>query len=140
MTRLETLKTSAAGNISKEDAMRWMNSLTPPTDDELLASITPKRYGSKGSTFASPASEIRVSGTPEFLEIFAGLLKPLLEAETGRTRLDLKLQKIKDRDTGKLTDDYSLHLHVAERGSGKRFTTHDDIPEDQHAIRYNRGV
>lgn len=134
MTGLESLKKSSAGNISKEDAMRWLNGLSEPSPEKLVDSITPKQYGAKGSTYASPASEIRISGTPEFIETFGGLLRPFLATETGATRLDIKLQQIKDRDTGKITENYSLHLHVVERGPGRQPRTLDAIPDDLHAI------
>lgn len=134
MFDIESLKTSKAGNILKDDAIRWLYGLPEPSPAELLESVTAKRYGAKGSTFASPTSQIRISGTPEFIETFAGLLRPFLAAESGKTRLDIKLQKIKDRDTGKITGNYSLHLHVAERGSGRQPRTLDAIPDDLNAI------
>lgn len=104
MTELETLKKSSSGNVSKEDAIRWLYNLSDPSPEKLLESITPKRYGSKGSAFASPTSEVRISGTADFIETFAGLLRPFLATEAGRTRLDIKLQQIKDRDTRAITD------------------------------------
>lgn len=138
MTTLESLKKSTSGNVSKEDAMQWLFGLPEPTPDDWVGSITPKRYGSKGSTFASPTSEIRISGTPEFVETFAGLLKPILTTESDLTRLDIKLQQIKDRDTRRITDDYSLHLHVVERGTGRQPRTLDAIPDDLHTITKKR--
>ena len=134
MTKLDTLKRSSSGNVRKDDTINWLAGLSEPSPEELVQSITPKKYGAKGSTFASPTSEIRISGTAEFVEAFAGLLRPFLATENQTTRLDIKLQRIKDRDSGEITDDYSLHLHVADRGTGRQPGTLDAIPEDMHAI------
>lgn len=130
MTKLERTKLSKSHNMSKDDAMAWLASLEQPSPEELLDAITAKQYGATGSTYASPTSQIRLSGTPEFIETFAGLLRPLLTAESRTTRLDLRIQRITDRDTKALTDDYALNLHVVERGPGRQPRTLDAIPDD----------
>ena len=134
MTDLERLKTSPSGNVLKDDAIEWLLNRSEPTPEDVLEAITPKRYDAEGSTYASPASEVRISGTPEFVETVAGLLKPFIATETDKTRLNINLQPIKDRDTGKITENYALHLHAVERGSGRQPRTNDAIPDDLSAI------
>lgn len=114
-TRLESLPTTDSGAIRKAKALEWLRSLDPPSEDDLLRSVTPKPKGFTGSTFAADVSTLRVTGDPEFLEAFAGLLEPFLELEGERTRLEVNLQRTEDRDSGELTDNYALYLSVAER-------------------------
>lgn len=114
-TRLESLPTTDSGAVRKAKALEWLRSLDPPSDDELLRSVTPKPKGFTGSTFAADVSTLRVTGDAEFLEAFAGLLEPFLELEGERTRLEVNLQRTGDRDSGELTDNYALYLSVAER-------------------------
>lgn len=114
-TNLESLPTTDSGAVRKAKALEWLRSLDPPSDDELLRSVTPKPKGFSGSTFAADVSTLRVTGDAEFLEAFAGLLEPFLELEGERTRLEVNLQRTEDRDSGELTDNYALYLSVAER-------------------------
>lgn len=114
-TSLESLPTTDSGAIRKAKALEWLRSLDPPSDDELLRSVTPKPKGFTGSTFAADVSTLRVTGDPEFLGAFAGLLEPFLELEGERTRLEVNLQRTEDRDSGELTNNYALYLSVAER-------------------------
>lgn len=116
MTELHSLPTTDSGTVRKADAMKWLEGLNVPDERELLSSVTPKPGSHSGSTHATPISNIRVTGEPEFLENFAGFLKPFLELENEDTRLELSVQQIEDRDTGQLTDNYALYLNVAKRG------------------------
>lgn len=96
--------------------MRWFDSLEKTSDTELKNAITPKPYDFTGSTFPSDISNIRVTGDPEFIEAFAGLLKPLLDLENDHYRLELNLKQTTDKETGEPTENYALYLSVAERG------------------------
>jgi len=78
--------------------------------------VTHKPDEFSGSTFATPVSQVRVTGDATFIAAVAGLLKPMLAWESSATRLDLKVQQVEDRDTGELTDNYALYLGAAERG------------------------
>ena len=120
---LESLPTTTSGTIRKSDAMDWLSGLDKPTDDDLLAAVTPKPYEHSGSTFATDVSNIRVTGDAEFISAVAGLFKMMLAWETSATRVDLKLQKVEDRDTGELTDNYALYLSAAERGVEGKIST-----------------
>lgn len=100
--------------------MKWMKNLDEPHADDLLASIVPKPEDHSGSTFPTPISNIRVTGTPEFIEQVAKLLKPLLAWESSASRVELKVQKIKDRETEELTDNYALYFSVAKRSNQAR--------------------
>jgi hypothetical protein len=116
MTELETLPTTDSGHVKKKHAMRWLDGLDEPTDEELVQSVVPKPNGFTGSKYPTEISEVRVTGAPEFIETVAGLLKPLQKLEDDKTRLELNLQQTEDRDTGELTDNYALYISVAERG------------------------
>lgn len=113
---LEALPKTDSGSVKKEDAVKWLESLDPPTKTELLDSIVAKPSGHSGSTFATPISNIRLTGGPEFIETWAAVLKPFLEKESVKTRLEVNLQQIENRETGELTNNFALYLSVAERG------------------------
>jgi hypothetical protein len=114
--KLENLPTTGSGSVRKKDAMKWLNSLSEPTDRELQNAFLAKPTGFTGSTYPTSISNIRITGDPKFVETVAGLLKPIQELEGGRTRVEMNLQKTEDRDTGDLTGNYALYLSVAERG------------------------
>lgn len=116
MTELESLPTTDSGHVKKKHAMQWLDGLDTPADQELVKSVIPKPNGFTGSKYPTEISEIRVTGTPEFIETVAGLLKPLQKLEDDTTRLELNLQRTEDRDTGELTGNYALYVSVAERG------------------------
>lgn len=116
MTELRSLPTTDSGAVRKADAMKWLEGIDEPDESELITSVTPKPTSHSGSTHATPISNIRVTGEPEFIEKFAGFLKPFLELENEDTRLELSVQQIENRDTGELTNNYALYLNVAERG------------------------
>jgi hypothetical protein len=113
---LERKPTTKSGSVRKRDAMDWLKRLDEPSDDELIAAVTHKPDGFSGSTFATPVSQVCVTGDSEFIAAVAGLLKPMLAWESSATRLDLKVQQVEDRETGELTDNYALYLGAAERG------------------------
>lgn len=116
MTELRSLPTTDSGAVRKADAMKWLEGLNKPDERDLISSLTPKPQDHSGSTHATPISNIRITGEPDFIESFAGFLKPFLELENDDTRLELSLQQIENRDTGELTENYALYLNVAERG------------------------
>jgi len=122
-TDLEALPTTDSGSVRKHDAMGWLADFDEPSADELIAAVTPKPYDHSGSTFPTPISQVRVTGDAEFVTAVAGLLKPLLTWESSATRVDLKVQQIKDRETGELTDNYALYLGAAERGYEGKLTS-----------------
>jgi hypothetical protein len=116
-TPLEELPTTESGSIRKKDAMKWMQSLGEGNDDGLLRSVVPKPKGHEGSTFPTPISTIRVTGTDGFITQIAKLLKPLLVYEGSATHIELNVKQVKDRETEALTDNYALYFSVAERGT-----------------------
>ena len=65
---------------------------------------------------ATEISDVRVTGTPEFVEAVGSRFKSLLQFEGEETRVEINLQRTEDRDTGELTENYALYLSVAERG------------------------
>lgn len=113
---LDTLQTTDSGSVRKSDAMRWLDSLSEPSDRQLQNAFLPKPTDFSGSTFPTSISNIRITGDAKFVETIAGLLKPIQELEDGRTRVEMNLQKTEDRDAGELTGNYALYLSVAERG------------------------
>jgi hypothetical protein len=114
---LEELKSTKSGHILKKDAVEWLKSLDRPNQVELKRSILPKPVGFKGSTHETDISNTRISGDARFIETFASLLMPLLDFENDETRVELKLERTKVRDTKQYTGNYALYLSVAERGS-----------------------
>jgi hypothetical protein len=115
MTDLESLPQTDAGNIRKKHAVKWLNNREEISDEELKETVVPKPQGFTGSKFPTDISQIRITGTPEFIEAFASRVKPLLDFEGGiNTRLEISLQQIRDNQTEELTDNYALYLSVAE--------------------------
>jgi hypothetical protein len=115
-TRLERLETTDSGAVRKRDSVRWLEQLDRPTDTELKESITPKPSGFTGSSFPTEISNVRITGDAEFVETIAGLLKPFLQMEDHRNRLEINLQQTNDKETDELTGNYALYLSAAERG------------------------
>lgn len=120
-TQLEQLPTTDSGSVRKKDATQWLESLENPeireqVKDDLIKSVIPKPDGHTGSAFPTPISQVRVTGTPEFIEAVARLFKWFIVWESSATRLAINLQQIEDRDTGDLTDNYALYLSSAVRG------------------------
>lgn len=114
-TTLETISTTDSGSVRKRDALRWLESLEIPADEDLQDATVSKPYGFEGSTFAEPISNVRITGDPNFIETFAGLMKPFLSFEDATRRLEINLQRVENRDTGELTENYALYLSVADR-------------------------
>lgn len=126
---LTELPTTKSGAVRKTHALDWFESLTETNyrdvsdvsaldtpDRELIESITIKPDGFEGSTYAAPVSNIRLTGTPEFIEVAARRFAPLAVFESEVTLLSINLQRVEDRDTGELTDNYALYLSATERG------------------------
>jgi hypothetical protein len=116
MTELNQLPTTDSGHVVKQQAMKWMEGLDEPSEEELKDTVVPKPSDFSGSKYPTEISTVRITGTPKFIEATGALLKPLLDFEDGNTRVEVNLQRTEDRDTGKLTDNYALYLSIAERG------------------------
>ncbi len=119
MTDLERLPRTDNEYVRKEDSVRWLQERSEPTPEEIVNAVIPKPYGQKGKTFSKPISDVRIKGNAEFVETIAGLLKPFVDCESINTRLDIQLQKVKEKETGEPTDTWSLYIKSAERGSGR---------------------
>lgn len=115
-TDIEKLSSTKSGHIRKQDSMKWLRDRERPNPTELKYSILPKPDGFSGSSFETDISNIRMTGDAQFIETIAGLLKPLLDLENDETRLEISLQRTKERDTKQYTGNYALYLSVAERG------------------------
>jgi len=75
---LERQPTTKSGSVRKTDAMAWLKRLDEPSDEELIAAVTHKARRVLRSTFATPVSQVRVTGDATFIAAVAGLLKPML--------------------------------------------------------------
>jgi hypothetical protein len=124
MTRseLEDLKTTDSGTIRKKDAMDWLQKLDEAdipesVEDDLIKSVVPKPDDHSGSAFPTTISQVRITGRPEFIKNVARLFKWFNTWESSATRLAINLQKIEDRDSGELTENYALYLSTAMRGT-----------------------
>lgn len=116
MSQLEQLSTTDSGHVVKRHAIKWLDDINEATNEEIQRSVVPKPKAFSGSKYATEISDVRVTGSPEFVEAVGSLFKPLLDFEDEETRLEINLQRTEDRDTGELTDNYALYLSVAERG------------------------
>lgn len=121
-SELEDLTTTDSGTIRKKDAMDWLQKLDEPeipesVEDDLIKSVVPKPDGHSGSAFPTPISQVRITGRPEFIKNVARLFKWFNTWESSATRLAINLQKIEDRDSGELTENYALYLSTAMRGN-----------------------
>jgi hypothetical protein len=96
--------------------MQWMEELDETDTEALRDAAIPKPATFSGSKYPTEISTVRVTGASEFVERAGSLLKPLLDFENDTTRVEIKLQRTEDRDTGELTGNYALYVSVAERG------------------------
>lgn len=116
MKKLTDLPTTDSGTVRKEVAMNWLQQLDDPDMDDVKDSIVPEPYEHEGSTYDEPIGTIRITGDAEFITQVAKMFKWFVDFESTNTRLAINLQRVEDRDTGELTNNYALYLHVAERG------------------------
>jgi len=116
VSQLEQLPTTDSGHVVKRHAINWLSGLDEASEQDIRGSVVEKPNDFTGSKYPTEISDIRVTGSPEFVEAVGSLFKPLLEFEGEDTRLEINLQRTEDRDTGELTDNYALYLSVAERG------------------------
>lgn len=116
MTNLPQLPTTDSGSVVKRHSTKWLENLNERSDEELKEAVIAKPNGFTGSTYPTEISNVRVTGSPDFIEAVASRLKPLLDFEDSSTRVEINLQQTEDRETGELTDNYALYLSVAERG------------------------
>lgn len=116
MSQLEQLPTTDSGHVVKRHALQWLNEIDEATEQEIRDAVVSKPKDFSGSKYPTEISDVRVTGSPAFVEAVGSLFKPLLEFEGEETRLEINLQRTEDRDTGELTDNYALYLSVAERG------------------------
>lgn len=65
MTDLEELSTTDSGHVPKQEAMRWLEILDRPSDEELKATIVPKPAGFTGRTYPTDISNVRITGAPQ---------------------------------------------------------------------------
>ncbi|MFP8890626.1 hypothetical protein ACLI4U_12730 [Natrialbaceae archaeon A-CW2] len=135
MTDLEQLPRTKSDYVPKEKAVQWLTERPEPTPEEIVDSVIPKPYGQTGSTFNKQISDVRIKGDAEFVETIAGLLRPFVACESTKTRLEINLQKVKEKDTGEDTEAWSLYLKSVERGTGRRPQVDDSLPSDLKAIR-----
>jgi hypothetical protein len=116
VSQLEQLPTTDSGHVVKRHATDWLSGLDEATKQEIQESVVAKPKGFSGSKYPTEISDVRITGSPEFVEAVGSLLKPFIEFEGEETRLEINLQRTEDRSTGELTDNYALYLSVAERG------------------------
>lgn len=116
MSQLEQLPTTDSGHIVKRHAIQWLDDIDEATEEEIRDAVVPKPKDFSGSKYPTEISDIRITGSPEFVEAAGSLFKPLLEFEGEKTRVEINLQRTEDRDTGELTDNYALYLSITERG------------------------
>ena len=95
--------------------MEWLRTLEERSEDEIKETVVPKPSDFTGSKYPTEISDVRITGSPEFIEAFASLLQPLLDFENDGTRVEINLQRTEDRKTGELTENYALYFSVAER-------------------------
>lgn len=115
MNELSELPTTDSGHVVKRHSLQWLRGLEKYSDEDLKQAVVSKPPEFSGSTYPTEISTVRITGAPEFVEAAGSLLKPLLDFEDDSTRLEVKLQRTEDRDTGELTENYALYLSIADR-------------------------
>ena len=99
---------------NKETAIiNWIE--CPTTDPSKF--IEPIPYGYKGSRFGMTG--IRIDGTREFIYSILSNIKSLTRCENARTRIEIQIQEIADRETRIPTGRWVCYVRVAERGDTK---------------------
>ncbi len=116
MSQLDQLPKTDSGHVVKQYAIEWLSGLDEVSEKDIRESVVEKPKGFSGSKYPTEISDIRVTGSPEFVEAVGSLFKHFSEFEGDETRLEINLQRTEDRETGELTDNYALYLSVAERG------------------------
>lgn len=116
MSQLKQLPTTDSGHIVKRHALQWLDDIDEATEQEIRDAVVSKPKNFSGSKYPTEISDVRVTGSPAFVEAIGSLFNPLLQFEDEKTRLEINLQQTEDRDTGELTDNYAVYLSVAERG------------------------
>lgn len=97
--------------LSKGDALAHWRSMPA---NQPIPEPRPVPYRHEGSTYGYDG--IRIEGTKMFIDSILSRLKPLLEHESGRTRLSLQYQPVLDRHTKKPTGDWVCYVKVHARG------------------------
>lgn len=116
VSQLDQLPKTDSGHVVKQYAIEWLSGLDEVSEKDIRESVVEKPKGFSGSKYPTEISDIRVTGSPEFVEAVGSLFKHFSEFEGDETRLEINLQRTEDRETGELTDNYALYLSVAERG------------------------
>lgn len=77
--------------MKKSRAMdRWANL---QSDMPIIPSFKPLSANASGSTFG--ANQIRITGTPDFVNAILSHLKEIIQLENGATRLDFSISSVK---------------------------------------------
>lgn len=77
--------------MKKTDALRRWANLTP--DQPIIPHFKALSADSKGSTFG--ANQIRITGSPDFVNAVLSHLKEVINLEAGSTRLDFSIAAVK---------------------------------------------
>ena len=77
--------------MKKTDALRRWAGLTP--DQPIIPHFKALSADSKGSTFG--ANQIRITGSPDFVDAVLSHLKEVIDLEAGSTRLDFSIASVK---------------------------------------------
>ncbi len=96
--------------------MDWLKNRDRPSGAEMRRATIEKPSDFEGSSYPADISNIRVTGSPQFIETIAGLFSWIIDMEDYSRRVEINLKETEDRETGEETGNYALYLSVAERG------------------------
>lgn len=103
--------------MKKTDALRRWADLTP--DQPIIPHFKALSADSKGSTFG--ANQIRITGSPDFVDAVLSHLKEVINLEAGSTRLDFSIAAVKpvfDKQWANAENDAEVcYIKVKERNA-----------------------
>lgn len=120
MKTIDELPTTEHGTVRKSDSMRWLENLEPvdlpdEVKEQMLKQVNPIPDNHEGTTYSTPYTDFRVTGTAEWVTLFARIVKSLTAWETTATYLKLNVKECTD-DDGRATGGYAMQIQVQERG------------------------
>ena len=103
--------------MKKTDALRRWADLTP--NQPIIPHFKALSADSKGSTFG--ANQIRITGSPDFVDAVLSHLKEVIDLEAGSTRLDFSIASVKpvfDKQWANAEHDAEVcYIQVKERNA-----------------------
>jgi len=104
----------SGARMTKADALARWRALEPSAP--IAPQVIP--YKARGSTYGLDG--VRIEGSPAFIDGILSRLKPLLELESGDTRIALNYQAVEPRPGKACAGDHVCYIKFHERGPEAR--------------------